>query len=92
MSSINPTTTTKKPFISLQNMTRWEEVTIREINMFQTDLIALYKEGYFDVDKYFHEKINEERTQKHKTWSLWNAMFYCGTVYTTIGMINQSSK
>lgn len=57
----------------------------KEINRLQVDLLQLYKAGYFDVDKYYFEKIGDERRQPRKTWSFWNAMFYCGTIYTTIG-------
>lgn len=59
--------------------------TISAINKMQTDLVTLYKKGYFDVDRFYYEKTDGERKQERKTWSFWNAMFYCGTVYTTIG-------
>lgn len=59
--------------------------TISEINTLQNDLVTLYKKGYFDVDRFYYEKTNGERKQERKTWSFWNSMFYCGTIYTTIG-------
>lgn len=73
--------------IHSQNFDKWDEKATSKINELQVKLIALYQAGYFDPDKYYHEKIDGERKQKHKTWSYWNAMFYCGTIYTTIGRL-----
>lgn len=56
-------------------MTRWDEKVTSLVHQFQNDLVVVYKSGYFDVD------ANKTRAQ----WSFVNSMFYCGTIYTTIG-------
>ncbi|XP_049539347.1 potassium channel subfamily K member 18 isoform X3 [Anopheles darlingi] len=51
----------------------WEGRAINLVEEYSAVLYQSYKEGSF------------ENKQNKKTWSFWNAMFYCGTIYTTIG-------
>ncbi|XP_055597921.1 potassium channel subfamily K member 18 isoform X2 [Uranotaenia lowii] len=51
----------------------WEGRAINLVEEYSTVLYEAYKQGSF------------ENKQNKKTWSFWNAVFYCGTVYTTIG-------
>ncbi|XP_052873262.1 uncharacterized protein LOC128278574 [Anopheles cruzii] len=50
----------------------WEGRAINLVEEYSAVLYQSYKEGSF------------ENKQNKKTWSFWNAVFYCGTIYTTI--------
>lgn len=54
----------------------WEGRAINLVEEYSTVLYEAYKQGSF------------ENKQNKKTWSFWNAVFYCGTIYTTIGKLN----
>lgn len=64
---------------NFQNRTKWEQHASKEVQRFQIDLVTLYKGGYFNADM--------SKPKERKTWSFANALFYCGTIYTTIGKI-----
>lgn len=50
---------------------RWESEVKYLIAPYETQLLESFSHGV--------------TPDKHKTWSFWNSMFYCGTIYTTIG-------
>uniref|UniRef100_A0A182JRV6 Potassium channel domain-containing protein n=1 Tax=Anopheles christyi TaxID=43041 RepID=A0A182JRV6_9DIPT len=52
----------------------WEGRAINLVEEYSAVLYQSYKEGSF------------ENKQNKKTWSFWNAVFYCGTIYTTIAL------
>ncbi|XP_058459893.1 potassium channel subfamily K member 18 isoform X2 [Malaya genurostris] len=51
----------------------WEGRAINLVEEYSTVLYEAYKQGSF------------ENKKNKKTWTFWNALFYCGTIYTTIG-------
>lgn len=58
-------------FRHLQNVTKWKDDVENLILLYDKALKQHLVEGNYDKE-----------TSK---WSFWNAMFFCGTVYTTIG-------
>uniref|UniRef100_A0A1Q3EYT4 Putative twik family of potassium channels protein 18 isoform x3 n=1 Tax=Culex tarsalis TaxID=7177 RepID=A0A1Q3EYT4_CULTA len=50
----------------------WEGRAINLVEEYSAVLYESYKQASF------------ENKQNKKTWSFWNAVFYCGTIYTTI--------
>ncbi|XP_063239872.1 uncharacterized protein LOC134540833 [Bacillus rossius redtenbacheri] len=51
----------------------WEGAATRRVREFEDRLHEAFKHGHV---------VNDT-----KVWSFWNAVFYCGTIYTTIGAV-----
>ncbi|XP_013392005.1 uncharacterized protein LOC106159768 [Lingula anatina] len=61
-----------KTTFDVHNATSWSRMMQVELNALQSDLYAAFERGV---------KTNSSQ----KTWNYWNALLYCGTLYTTIG-------
>ncbi|EAT43928.1 AAEL004655-PA [Aedes aegypti] len=53
----------------------WEGRAINLVEEYSAILYEAYKQGSF------------ENKHNKKTWTFWNSVFYCGTIYTTIECI-----
>lgn len=53
------------------NLERWKGQAANELMEYENDLYEFFKRGLTDRGR--------------KVWTFWNAVFYCGTIYTTIG-------
>jgi hypothetical protein len=61
---------TRNPLLA-NNDNDWEGRAVEEMLKFENILYEYYK--------------HDVTPQQSKVWSFWNAIFYCGTIYTTIG-------
>ncbi|CAG9801607.1 unnamed protein product [Chironomus riparius] len=57
----------------LQDDLRWEGEFTRELYEYELILYKAFEKGQYD------------NAELKKTWTFFNAIFYCGTIYTTIG-------
>ena len=58
---------------SSQDDLRWEGEFTRELYEYELILYKAFEKGQYD------------NAELKKTWTFFNAIFYCGTIYTTIG-------
>lgn len=55
----------------VSNFSLWDTNFRKALEPYQNQLLQSFREGI--------------TPKEHKTWSFWNSLFYCGTIYTTIG-------
>lgn len=56
---------------SIKDPTIWKGKASNLLGSYEEKLFEYYKSGF--------------TSKKDKVWTFWNAVFYCGTIYTTIG-------
>ncbi|XP_028031790.1 uncharacterized protein LOC114244236 [Bombyx mandarina] len=77
LSEVRYTIAKKLQTTIIQNSTVIQDSTLDFLKTIEVDLKE-YEDNYTECMKHLNNK-------EKKTWTFWNAMFYAGTIYTTIG-------
>lgn len=54
----------------------WKNRATNQMHKYEAQLYEYFKRGFSDSEE--------------KVWTFWNAVFYCGTIFTTIGRLSRT--
>lgn len=66
-----------------ENAEEMQSRTLQAIRNYELSFYDSITHGYFPKENTYNS--NDNREKSNKIWTFWNAVFYCGTIYTTIG-------
>lgn len=64
-------------------------IFFQDYHQFETEAIARMKSFEAQLYKSYQHGVTDSGT---KVWSFWNSMFFCGTIYTTIGKVHNHTS